>query len=295
MSRSSSLPYLWMLCGAASFTVMALLTAGLRERCDWQWVAIARSGLAMLFAIVLALFGGAPLVVFRPASLWARSLAGSISLLCGFYAMTHMQLSEVLSLTNMFPLWVAVLSWPMLGEWPKFDVWPAAFVGVVGMLLIYQVNLEGDKIAMGAALLSAFTSAIALISLHKVREIDPRAIVAHFSGVALLGCVVAMFVFPREKSLVLDLPTTLLLVGVGLFATIGQLFLTLAFSAGPPARVSVVILSQVGFTMLGEMLIWRRTFGWQTLLGIGLVLAPTAWMLLRGGEPVREIPLEEAG
>jgi hypothetical protein len=41
------------------------------------------------------------------------SIAGSISLVCGFYAMTHYPVSEVLTLTNMFPLWVAVLSLPL--------------------------------------------------------------------------------------------------------------------------------------------------------------------------------------
>ena len=126
-----------------------------------------------------------------------RSIAGSVSLLCGFYTMTHAPLSEMLTLTNMFPLWVAVLSLPLLGEWPRLDVWPALLVGLAGTTLIQRVNLHGNQFALAAALLSAFTSAVALIGLHKIREIDPRAIVAHFSGVALIGCVAALFIFPR--------------------------------------------------------------------------------------------------
>ena len=295
MSRPSSLPYLWMLLGAASFSVMAVLAASLKDQCDWQWIAIARTGLAMSFAAILAVAGGAKLVYFRPATLWMRSIAGSVSLVCGFYAMTHAPLSEMLTLTNMFPLWVAVLSWPLLGESPALDVWPAVLIGLAGTALIHQINLNSDQVAMGAAVVSSFTSAIALIGLHKVRELDPRAIVAHFSAVALVACVAALFIFPRKLPLVLDAQTAALLLGVGLFATIGQLFLTKAFAAGPPARVSVVGLSQVGFTMLLEIAIWQRTFGWLTMLGIGLVIAPTAWTLVRGSTSVQEIPLEEAG
>jgi drug/metabolite transporter (DMT)-like permease len=82
-----------------------------------------------------------------------------------------------------------------------------------------------------------------------------------------------------------------MMLAVGIFATIGQLLLTKAFAAGPPARVSVVGLSQVGFTMLLEMAIWHRTFGAMTLLGIGLVIAPTAWTLVRGARQHR--PIEE--
>ena len=283
MPRPAALPYLWMLCGAACFAVMAALTAGLKEECPWQWIAIARTGLAMIFAASLAAGSGAKLVFLRPARLWMRSLAGSVSLVCGFYAMTHYPVSEVLTLTNMFPLWVALLSWPLLGHSPPLDVWPAMLIGLAGIVLMQRPDFQdgGAYLAIGAAVFSSFTSAVAMIGLHQVKEVDPRAIVAHFSGVALAGCIVALFVFPTSGPLVLDLKTAALLLGVGLSATIGQLFLTKAFTAGPPARVSVIGLTQVGFTMLLEIVFWQRTFSGLTLLGISLVVAPTAWTLLR--------------
>ncbi|HEX5105928.1 MAG TPA: DMT family transporter [Pirellulaceae bacterium] len=293
MPRPGALPYLWMLCGAASFSVMAIMASGLKEECDWQWIAIARTGLAMIFSVMLAVGGGAKLVFLRPAKLWMRSVAGSLSLVCGFYAMTHYPISEVLTLTNMFPLWVAVLSLPLLGEWPPLDVWPSMLVGLMGIVLIQQHQLPGSHVAVIAAIVNSLLSAVALIGLHQVREVDPRAIVAHFSAVALTACVAALFLLPRSKPLVLDLPTAATMLGVGVSATIGQLFMTKAFAHGPPARVSVVMLSQVGFTMLLEMALWHRTFSSLTLIGIGLVVAPTAWTLLRRTPAAKEVPIEE--
>ena len=77
-----------------------------------------------------------------------RSIAGSISLVCGFYAMTHYPVSEVLTLTNMFPLWVAVLSLPLLGEWPSFDVWPAVAVcgGSFAIMQFLWSNFVGPEL-----------------------------------------------------------------------------------------------------------------------------------------------------
>jgi drug/metabolite transporter (DMT)-like permease len=298
MFRPAALPYCWMLLGSASFAVMSILAASLKEELDWQWIAIARTGLAMLFAAALAIGGGAKLVFFRPAKLWTRSLAGSVSLVCGFYAMTHYPVSEVLTLTNMFPLWVAVLSLPLLGEWPSFDVWPAVVVGLVGVVLIQQTPLGGEFGAVIAAMISSFTSAIALITLHKVREIDPRAIVVHFSGVALACCIVMLFTFERKLPLAITPTTGAMLLGIGVFATLGQLLLTKAFSEGPPARISVIGLSQVAFTMLLEISLWHRSFSGLTLLGMGLVMTPTAWTLLRSAAhapPVEEpLPLKKA-
>jgi drug/metabolite transporter (DMT)-like permease len=287
MFRSAALPYLWMLSGAASFAVMAAFTVALKERVDWQWIAIARAGLAMSFAAAMAVWARKRLVFLRPRKLWMRSIAGSISLVCGFYAMTHYPVSEVLTLTNMFPLWVAVLSLPLLGEWPALDVWPAMVIGLVGVVMIQSGEggqfSGGGNMAVAAAILCSFTSAVALIGLHQVRELDPRAVVVHFSAVALACSVGALFVFPTTRALELDAWTVALLLGVGVTATVGQLLLTMAFAAGPPARVSVVGLSQVGFTMLLETALWHRSFSGMTLLGIGLVIAPTAWTLLRGG------------
>src|SRR6478752_2957609 len=201
--RSAALPYLCMLLGAASFAVMAMFTVALKEQVDWQWIAIARTGLAMTFAAIMATAAGKRLVFFRPRKLWMRSIAGSVSLVGGFYAMTHYPVSEVLTLTNMFPLWVAVLSLPLLGEWPSSDVWPAVLIGIVGIVLMQQPQIDvnqfsAGKWAVAAAIISSFTSAVAMIGLHQVREIDPRAVVAHFSGVALACCIAALFAFPTN-------------------------------------------------------------------------------------------------
>jgi drug/metabolite transporter (DMT)-like permease len=297
MLPSAVLPYLWMLLGAAAFAVMSILTSLLKDEVDWQWIAIARAGLAMCFAATMAVAAGKRLVFLRPGKLWMRSIAGSISLVCGFYAMTHYPVSEVLTLTNMFPLWVAILSLPLLGEWPAVDIWPAVLIGILGVVLIQQPQVDavawsGGNVAVAAAIVSSFTSAVALIGLHRVREIDPRAVVAHFSAVALATCVICLFLLPTSHEWALSWRTAGLLLAIGVCATIGQIFLTLAFAHGPPARVSVVGLSQVGFVMLMEVAIMGRSFSATTLLGIGLVVAPTAWSLLRSAAQHRTQEVE---
>ena len=290
-----------MLLGTLAFAVMAVLINELKEEVSWQWIALARSSLAMLFGAVLVLVGGARFVFLRPRTLWMRSLAGSVSLLCGFYAMTHYDISVVLTLTNMYPLWVAVLSWPLLGELPSGDTWVAAVVGVIGVGVLSAGSSWGkspdlpppdvsSSLAIAACLVSAFMSAVALIGLHKLHGIDSRAVVTHFSGVSTAACLLALGVlaFCHSDGNRSSVPsgataaTLVMLLGVGLSATVGQLFLTKAFAAGSPARVSVIGLSQTGFAMLFEVLFHHKRFAPFTLLGMALILAPTAWVLIRG-------------
>src|SRR5437868_2576161 len=96
-------PYVWMLCGCGWFAVMALFVRAAGDRVDWQAVAAARSGLATLFALLLCLATGTRLAFARPRVLWLRSVAGSLSMLTTFYALTRMDTSAVLTLTNTFP------------------------------------------------------------------------------------------------------------------------------------------------------------------------------------------------
>jgi drug/metabolite transporter (DMT)-like permease len=289
VKNRSSLAYLWMLLGSFSFAVMSALAHAARAACDWQVIALARTALVLFFAWLLARAAGVRLVFLRPATLWMRSVAGSVSIVCTFYALTRLPISDVLTLTNMFPIWVALLSWPLLQERPGKVVWAAVASAVLGVVLIQQPHLAEGNFATLVALASSVSTAVAMIGLHRLQHLDARAIVVHFSGVGVVFCLASFFTFDRGTLLPPDAPgpgvsgaiTLLCLMGIGITATLGQLFLTSAFAAGPPARVSVLGLTQVVFAMAFDLLFWHRSFNSATLLGIFLVLAPSAWLMSR--------------
>lgn len=288
------LPYAWMLAGAFSFALMAVCTHGLKEQCDWQVIALARSLIPLALAAGLSWMAGVQLVFLGSRSLWLRSICGSTSLVSTFFALTRMPVSDVLTLTNLFPIWVAILSWPLLGMLPGLDTWGAAIAGIAGIWLIQQPHMADGNLASFAALGASFFSGLAMIGLHRLHRLDPRAIVVHFSLVSLLFTISAFLLFERRYPLeMISEPLILVqLAGVGVFATIGQFFLTKAFISGPPAKVSVVGLTQVGFGALFDALLWDRNFHSSTILGMLLVVAPTGWLMWRQTRPVppEEIP-----
>jgi drug/metabolite transporter (DMT)-like permease len=305
VKQSGAVPYLWMLSGCVSFTVMNTLVHALRDTCDWQVIALFRTGLALMFAVGLAMAGGVRLVFLRPATLWMRSVAGSVSLVCCFFAMTREgPVSNVLAITNIFPLWVALLSWPMMGLRPGPSLLLSVVTAISGVLLIHAPAVEGGlslfdlsdgaALATLAALVASVATAVAMLGLNRLRWIDTRAVVAHFSGVGLLCCCGALACLESRNPLEeLATPFVLLmLLGVGIAATAGQLCLTKAFTIGVPARVSVVCLTQVVLTLLVDVSVFEAKFTPLNLLGMVLVLVPTAWVLLqtrRGTRPAVEV------
>ena len=269
---------------------MALLAESLKEQFSYPWITMVRSGVATVLAIALALSAGARLVFLKPVTLWIRSLSGWASMICGFYAITHYDVEIVLALTNMYPLWVAILSWPLLGILPSKKTWIALVISCLGMWMVYASsivavaspsNFSTPKTAIPMAILAGMLSGVALINLHRVKHIDTRAIVAHFSGVATACSLVVWLLVPVSPSTrPIDYVSVMRLIGVGLAATVGQLCLTKAFSTGSPARVSVVGLSQVVVAALVKWFMEQRVPTTGSIVGMTLVVASTIWVIL---------------
>ena len=281
----STKPYLWMLVGSFAFAWMSLLAHALGDRVAWQYVALARSAIALVFIAVLVLANRVRAVWFRPARLWTRSIAGSLSMLCAFYALTRLPSSVVIPVCNTYPVWVAVLAWPMNKSVPSGRVWVAIAFAVCGVFLLE--NPEGvpeNPTALLAAVAAAVLSGVALLGLNRLKDIDGRAVVMHFSGVAVVFCLLAFWLFedvPGPGS-VADSGSIALALGVGLSATVGQLFLTRAFTLGDPARVAVVGLTQVPIGLFFDVTVFGQTVGASSLIGIAMIALPTAWVMIEG-------------
>src|SRR5437899_2810624 len=122
-----------------------------------------------------------------------------------------------------------------------------------------------------------------MLGLHSLRNVDPRAIVVHFSAVATLFCVAAFLAFPRshDPAGLADPVIVFKLVMMAISATVGQFFLTIAFGNGAPAKVAVVGLTQIVMGLALDVWLWDHPVNAISLVGTVLVIAPTAWLLTR--------------
>ena len=279
------LPAIWMITAAFCFASMGALAHALGPRCDWLVIALIRILCTFVFSVQMAWIGHARLVLWTPRTLWTRSVAGTISLVCTFFALTRLPVADVLTLTNTYPLWIVLLSLRQLSRGELGIDLLCVVSGVVGVVLIQRPYLSGrGDLAVLVALFASFTTAVAMLGLHRLRTVDACAVVAHFSGLASLVLSVWVFVHPRIASASAFNATTLfMLLGVGLTGTLGQVLITKAFASGPPSRISVLSLSQVVFAMAFDMTLAGRVLTPSTLLGFVLVLTPTAWITLHAG------------
>jgi drug/metabolite transporter (DMT)-like permease len=272
-----------MLAGALAFTLMGAFTHALGTRCDWLIVALVRTIFMFFSAAGLALSAGVRLSAFDPPRLWVRSVAGSCSLVCNFYALARLPMADAVTLSNLYPLWIVLATAFLLGRAPTLGEAIGLVCGLTGVVLIERPDLDGDRVAALAAIGASVSTAVAMFGLHRLRNVDSRAVVAHFAAVgALVAGVWSAFRPEARWEALLDPTTALLLLGVGIFGTTGQVCLTRAYDSGVPNRVAVISLAQVPFAMALDVLVWGRGLPPITLLGFAMVLLPTAWLMMRG-------------
>lgn len=281
-----------MLGASVGFSTMAALShAAAKAGCDWRLVTFARAGLMLILAAAMLRMGGVRFFFFRSPLLLFRSVIGTVALLCSFYALTHMPIADSVTIQHMFAVWVTLLSWPLLKERPSVKAWGAIVLSAVGVFLIAQPHFaEGSLVAL-VALLSSFFGALALISIHKLRHLDSRLIVTHFAIVstAATGGFFLLSGSVTQIGGMLDLHSSLMLLGVGLLGTMSQIMMTVAFRRGKPSRVAVVALTQIIFTFVYDRLFWGdRPFNVWSVVGMILVAAPTAWLLSGIGAQVKD-------
>lgn len=283
--RSILLPAIWMISAAFCFASMGAMTHAVGSRVDWLVIAFIRTLFTLVFSVGLARAAGARLVVWKPRTLWMRSVAGTISLSCVFYSLTRLPVADVLTLTNMYPLWIVLMSFRDGTKRNRLPDLACVVCGVLGVVLIQRPTASGhgDTWAVLIALLGSVTTAIAMLGLHRLRDVDARAVVAHFSGLASLTLLLWLLLAHPipASSIAMEGWVVALLLGVGLSGTFGQVFLTKAYAAGPPSKIAVLSLTQVVFGMGYDVMFLGRQLTFTTLVGFAMVLGPTAWITAR--------------
>src|SRR5260370_97109 len=224
-ARTARRAYLFMLISALSFAAMAACARQAGQNLgDWRLTAVARGGVVLLCALSIAKLQGVRLVWIRPGTLWVRSITGSISMLLFFFALTHHDnISTAITLANTFPLWVTLLAWPVLRERPSWVAGLALVSGILGVGLIERPDLGAFHTTAAAALGAAFCTAVVMLGLHRLKNIDALAIVVHFSAVATVTCTGYLIVTALLRKPVnfrpLQQPHTIpFLPGIALFA-----------------------------------------------------------------------------
>ena len=217
----------------------------------------------------------------RPIHPWwvtARAVATVINGVTAFYAFGHLPLAQVYPILFATPLFITVLSIPVLGERVGWHRWAAVVIGLIGVLIVVRPGQAELTLGHVAALVSALLGAFAAITVRKIGN-DERSVVLLLSP--LLGNVLAMGAALPLVWVPLQLVDLGFMAIVALFGLTAAFLSILSYRAGEAAIVAPMQYSQI---------LWAVFFGWVlfderpdalTLIGAAVVIASGIYILFR--------------
>jgi drug/metabolite transporter (DMT)-like permease len=262
----------WILVTEVLFAIMRVATRwGAADRLSGWEVGGVRFLGGALVAYGLGRARRVPLRVGDQKNAWLRSLFGTLNACAVFLALgsPRIAVGDVATLSATAPLFVALLSGPVLGERVSPRVVAGAVLGFTGVAVLSRPALHVSGDLALALLLGALSYGLAILRL---RRLGPResseAIALHMSlvaGVVMLLLSLPRFTVPTPRAL---LPLALSAAAGGL----GQVTMSRAYGLGRAARLSAVSYAGVVFTYLLEALSFARRPGLHQWAGAGLVV-----------------------
>ncbi len=265
--------------GALAFATMSTIVHGFGEKIAWPVVAFARIFITFVIIFTVLRVKGAPLIIRGNRVLWTRSLVGSTGLFLAFYAFTHMYVTDAVTIIATNPIWVMVILAVVFNHRLPWVVIFDVILAIAGVFIMERPTFNAESLPMIAALLAAVTSAIVRVSLSRLGGLPTISVVTHHSAVATVATLLASLFLVDSIVLVEDLhpATWLLLIPVGLFGTVAQLFMTSSYGRGNTLMVTLISLSSIAFAAAYDVLFWDRTF--DRFHALGALMIATAIVL----------------
>lgn len=215
-----------------------------------------------------------------------RATFGTIGILCNFYAVDHLVLSDASMLNKMSPFFVILFSFLILKE----KLTPVQVIAVVGAFAgsLFIIKPTFANMELIPSLIGLMGGICAGIAYTMVRILGQRgqkgsSVVLFFSG---FSCVVTL------PYLILNFtPMTgiqvLMLLGAGLAAAGGQFAITAAYFHAPAKEISVYDYSQIIFSaILGFVLFTQIPDGF-SVFGYVVIIAMAIWMFVYNNRAIK--------
>ena len=207
-----------------------------------------------------------------------RSTCGTIGILCNFYAVDHLLLSDATMLNKMSPFFAIVFSYIFLREKVNLVQIFSVVGAFVGCLFIIKPSASMDAFPALIGLIGGMGAGAAYTAVRRLGQRGEKGpfIVFFFSA---FSCVVVLpyVLFNYQPMTTMQL-VYLLLAGVS--AAVGQFSVTAAYCYAPAKEISVYDYSQVIFSAILGFFLFNQVPDRYSVLGYVLICGMAIYMFL---------------
>lgn len=255
---------------ALGFAAMMAFIKHLDGRYSPMQLLFIRYGMGMiLFLPIIWKAGREAWVTTKPAGHVTRAVYGLVSTLISFYVITKIPLATATTISFSMPLFLTLLSVPLLGEAVGWRRTAATLFGFTGILIIANPGGEPNPY-MVLALGGAFLYAMAVTSVRKLSRTEPSIrIYVYYSMASVLIAGVTMpwlWVWP-------DGPDLMILLTIGVLGTVSQYWFLMAYRYAPATVIAPFDYTRLPFALGLGFFIWGELPSNWAFLGGAIIVA----------------------
>ena len=294
---------LWMLLAAAFFATMGVCVKFGSQHFNSAELVFYRGVVGVIFLSILAKQQQVSLRTQYPGMHLWRSAIGVSSLSAWFYAIAHLPLATAMTLNYMSSVWIAafivggsLVNWnPQDGRsaWSQGPLALSVIAGFVGVVMMLRPTVDQNQIFAGLiGLMSGFGAAFAymqVMALGRLGEPASRTVFYFALGTAVAGLIGMGFAGVSEW----HWQHAVWLLPVGVFASLGQLCMTRAYSQGATLVVANLQYSGIVFAALYSLLLFGDDIPLVGWAGMALIVVSGMTATLLRARAAPNAPAEE--
>lgn len=264
----TSTAIIYMLISTVAFSIMSAVAKYLSGFNAYQIVFFRSIG-TLCFTIPLVMRAKVSVLGSNKKLLLLRGVFGVISLTCFFQSLNYLAVGTAVSLRYTSPIFAAIFALIFLKEKIKPIQWLLFCIAFLGVIIIKGFDGNVNSIGLLLVLFSAIFLGLIFVVIRKIGNTEhPLVIINYFMVLAFVFGGLMSIKYWQSPTLV----EWMLLLSLGLFGYVGQLYMTKALQAeetnliAPIKYVEAILVIVIGAFWFSEV------YTLYTLLGVFLII-----------------------
>jgi drug/metabolite transporter (DMT)-like permease len=236
---------------------------------------------------LLALSGRISLSFVNKPGLFTRGLMGGASVAISFLSIAKLGLVKAGIIIQLYPMFAAIFGWIVLKERVSIGTMVSIIGAFSGVCLLLTDHPGAGLVSPGVgpyeliAIFGALLSGLTVVLVKKLQSTDSTP--AIFFAQCLVGLWIVLIPASIDTGSI-SLNASLVLVAIGILATIGQLLSTDSYRYLSIATGSAFVMVLPLLTCFAGMALFHERLGMQGYIGSTIVIASMAGALWRNGK-----------
>lgn len=270
---------LWLIAASIGFSLM-----GAFVKLSGDLPVIQKSLFRNIIGMILPLYFvykyRAPLFGHKEnqGTLILRSFFGLIGVLLNYYAIDRMVLSDADMLNKLSPFFTIIFCAFFLKEYIRRYQMISMFIAFIGALFIIKPNFSSDMFIAIIGVLGAMFAGLAYTTLRVLGSKEKfYTTVFYFSFVSTI-VLIPLTLLTYEPMTNVQI---IYLILSGVFATLGQFGLTIAYSYAPAKDISIFFYTTVLFSAIIGFILFNETPDLLSYLGYIIIFFASYYMFVK--------------